>query len=233
MELDPRILNLLKDKLKGRMSEKSIPSAISRIRAKHPGLTLNASAEILARKYDFSVQKYFNDKDRDAFKSREIERIKIKSPRTNSERRIIVIAKYDSDDKMLRKHLDEINRTYSYGCFTSTFILCRKVLENLIVRHILLKKYPPNIKQNREKYMDSSGRFLNFSKILVNLKDCSADFLHNKQLVERIAALSEGFKDDANNMTHSWYHLAKKQEIDEKDFQQLLDLIADLEKTIV
>ena len=74
MEHDPRILNLLKEKLKGKMSEKSIPSSISRIRSKHPGLTLNASTEILARKYDFSIQKYFNDKDRDVFKSREIEK---------------------------------------------------------------------------------------------------------------------------------------------------------------
>jgi len=233
MELDPRILSFLKEKLKGKMSEKSIPSAISRIRAKHPALTLNASAEVLARKYDLSVQRFFSQKDRDVFKSIEIEKIKIRNPDRKTPRKISIIANYNSNDPMLKKHLDEINKTYSNGCYTSTFILCRKVLENLLIRHILIRKYPPSVQANREKYLDENGRFLFFSKILSNFKDASADFILNKQLVERIANLAEGFKDDANNMTHSWYHVAKKKEIDEKDFQQILDLIADLEKNLV
>jgi hypothetical protein len=233
MELDSRISKFLKEKLKGKMSEKSIPSAISRIRGKHPALTLNASAEILARKYDLSVQKFFNQKDRDVFKSIEIEKVRITSKERKSVRRISVIAHYNSNDPMLKKHLDEINITYSNGCYTSTFILCRKVLENLIIRHILIKKYPPNLEENRKKYLDENGRFLFFSKILSNFRDASTEFLHNKKLVERIANLAEGFADDANDMTHSWYHIAKKNEIDAKDFQQILDLIADLEKSIV
>jgi len=32
-------------------------------------------------------------------------------------------------------------------------------------------------------------------------------------------------------MTHSLYHIAKKKEIDEKDFQEILDMISDLEKS--
>jgi hypothetical protein len=231
MELDPRILSILKVKLKDRMSEKSIPSAISRIRAKHPGLTLNAAAEILAQKYGVSIQRFFNEKDRDAFKVREIEKIKVKQNNQKSIRKIIVIANYPSKDRMLQRHLDEVNKTYTAGCYTSTFILCRKVLENLIIRQILLKKYPPNLEANREKYLDVNGRFLAFNKILTNFRDSSSDFLHNKQLVERIANLAEAFKDDANNMTHSWYHIAKKSEIDDTDFQQILDLISELEKT--
>jgi translation initiation factor 1 (eIF-1/SUI1) len=215
------------------MSEKSIPSAISRIRARHPALTLNASAEVLARKYDFSVQKFFSPKDREVFKSIEIEKVKIKSRERGKNRKVTVIAHYDSKDTMLKRHLDEINKTYSSGCYTSTFIVCRKVLENLLIRHILIGKYPPKLLENRAKYLDDKGRFLAFSKILSNLRDSSPDFRYNKELVERIADLSEGFKDDANNMTHSWYHIAKKQEIDEKDFQQILDLIADLEKNMV
>jgi hypothetical protein len=233
MELDPRITNFLRERLRGKMSQKSIPSAISRIRAKHPALTLNASAEVLARKYGLSVQRFFSQKDRDVFKSIEIEKVIIKSPKPRKFRKITVIASYSSNDTMLKKHLDEINKTYSNGCYTSTFILCRKVLENLIIRHILIKKYPPNVQGNRGRYLDENGRFLSFSKVLSNLRDSSADFLHNKQLADRIANLAEGFKDDANNMTHSWYHVASKKEIDEKDFQQILDLIADLEKSIV
>jgi len=232
MELNPRILKFLKEKLKGRISEKTIPSAISRIRGKDPALTLNAAAEVFARKHGVSVQRFFNERDRDAFKIRKIEKIKIKTSEQNHRRKKTVIANYDSNDKMLKSHLDEINKTYTYGCFTSTFIMCRKVLENLLIHHILIRKYPPNIPQNRDKYLDENDRFLVFSKILSNLKNSSTDFHHNKKLVERICNLAEGFKDDANDMTHSWYHLARKKEIDEKNFQQILDLVAELEKSV-
>ena len=134
---------------------------------------------------------------------------------------------------MLKAHLDEINKTYTYGCFTSTFILCRKVLENVIIHHILMKKYPSKSANDKGKYFDFvRGRFLDFSKILKNLRDSSADFTSEKQLVERICDFAEGFKDDANDMTHSLYHIARKKEIDEKDFQQLLDLISTLEQSI-
>jgi hypothetical protein len=51
-------------------------------------------------------------------------------------------------------------------------------------------------------------------------------------LVERICDLAEGFKDEADDMTHSLYHIATKKEIDERNFQQILILIAELEKTI-
>jgi len=46
---------------------------------------------------------------------------------------MIEIAKYDANDKLLKTHLEEINKTYTFGCYTATFILCRKVLENLII----------------------------------------------------------------------------------------------------
>ena len=45
---------------------------------------------------------------------------------------------------------DEINKTYTYGCYTATFILCRKVLENLLIHHVLRRKYPKKIKEHRE-----------------------------------------------------------------------------------
>lgn len=68
--------------------------------------------------------------------------------------------------------------------------------------------------------------------MLTNLRDSANDFKSEKKLVERICNLAEGFKDDANGMTHSLYHIAKKKEIDEKDFQQILDQVSLLEKTL-
>jgi DNA-binding ferritin-like protein (Dps family) len=52
-------------------------------------------------------------------------------------------------------------------------------------------------------------------------------------LVARICRLAEGFKTHVNEMTHSLYHIAKKREIDEKNIQEILDLIAQLEKSLV
>jgi len=232
-ELDPRILEWLKKRLKGKVSEHTIRPAISRIRRKNPSLTLNAAAEVFAKKYDESVQKFFNERDRDTFKTIKIEKLSIPSSRPRSRREIIEIAKYDTNDKLLKAHLEEINKTYTFGCYTATFILCRKVLENLIIHHILKKKYPTKSQQHREKYFDPArNRFLDFAILLSNLRDSATDFNSEKKLVERICDLADGFKETANEMTHSVYHIARKNEIDEKGFQQILDLIAVLEKSI-
>jgi hypothetical protein len=231
-QLDSRIFDLLKEKLIGKVSEHTIRSAISRIRRKNPSLTLNAAAEVFANKYQTSVQKYFNEKDRDTFKILRIEKVSIKTSKPISRREIIEIAKYETEDTLLKAHLNEINKTYTCGCYTATFILCRKVLENLIIHNILRKKYPTKSQQDREKYFDfDRNGFLAFSDLLTNLRESAKEF-SDRKLVERICDLAELFKDEANDMTHSLYHIATKREIDEKDFQRILDLIRKLEQMI-
>lgn len=232
-ELNPRILKYLKEKLKGKVSEYTIQPAISRIRRKYPSLTLNAAAEVFARKYDESIQKFFNDRDRDSLKTKKIEKITIKTQSPKKRSKLIIIARYETNDKMLKAHLNEINKTYTYGCYTATFVLCRKVLENLIIHNILKKKFSAKSQNDREKYFDfGKKRFLDFSKLLYNLRSSSNDFASDNKLVERICELADGFKDPANDMTHSLYHIAKKKEIDDKNFQEILDLILRLEKNI-
>jgi len=162
-----------------------------------------------------------------------METVKIRFPRLRQGKEIIVIARYDTGDKWLRAHLNEINKTYTHQCYTATFILCRKVLENLIIHHILKKKYPDRSRQHREKYLDfSKNRYLDFERILTNFRNSSNDFLPEKDLAERICDFAEGFKEKANDMTHSLYHVATKKEMDEKNFQQILDLVATLEKSL-
>lgn len=229
---DPRIFEFLKKRLEGKISEWTIRPAISKIRRKNPSLTLNASAEIFAIGHGESVQRFFNERDREVFRTIKIEKVVIPTHKTRSKQKIIEIAKYETNDKLLKKHLEEINKTYTFHCYTATFILCRKVLENLIIHHILKKKYPIT-KYDREKYYDfEKGRFLDFSVLLSNLKRASTDFGAEKKLVERIISLAEGFKETSNEMAHSLYHIARKNEIDEKGFQEILDLIAELEKSL-
>ena len=232
-KLDSRILKRLREKTKGKMTEHSIRTTLSRIRRKHPSLTLNAAAEVFAKKRNFSIARYLNEKDRETLKTVVIEKIKIPSIKARRKKEIIRIASYETDDRLLRAHLDEINKTYTYGCYTATFILCRKVLENLLVHHILRKKYPRNTKQHRDKYFDfNRNRILDFNKLLTNLRASSNDFGPEKKLVERICQLADGFKETANEMTHSLYHIATKKEIDNKNFQHILDLIGRLEKSL-
>jgi hypothetical protein len=232
-ELNPKILDYLKNKLKGKISETSIQPAISRIRRKDPSLTLNAAAHIYAIKYGLSVQKYFTKPDREVFKTTQIE-IKKKVIHRNNKIKIIEIAKYGTNDKLLKANINEINKTYTSKCYTASFILCRKVLENLIIHHILKKKYSGNSLKEREKYYDiSRNRYLDFSILLSNLRSSGNDFQPENKLVERICDLAGGFKEEANDMTHSVYHIATKKELDEKNYQQILDLISELEGKIV
>ncbi len=87
--------------------------------------------------------------------------------------------------------------------------------------------------EHREKYFDfSRGRFLDFGFLLKNFRDSSKDFGPEKQLVKRICKMASEFKETADGMTHSLYHVASKKEVDEKNFQHVLDLIQILEKSI-
>jgi len=219
-------LNILKEKTKGQIQEKSIRNALSRIRSNHPYLTLNAAAEVFAKKRGFSIARYLTDRDRETLKTIKIEKVKISSHKARQKMSLKIIANYDTEDKLLKAHLREINKTYTHGCYTACFVLCRKMLENLLIYHILKKKYRENTKEDREKYFDfSRRRFLDF-------RDHSGDFGTENKLVERICELAKGFKETANEMTHSLYHIATKREIDEKNFQHILDLIKKLEETL-
>ena len=124
--------------------------------------------------------------------------------------------------------MEEINKTYTYGCYTACFVLCRKFLENLIM-HILKMKYP----NDKGKYFDIKGNcYLTFGKLLKNLNKSADDFNTEKNLIQRIYEKSLKFKEKTNKMTHSLYHIASKKEIDENDFQETLDLIKDIENKI-
>jgi hypothetical protein len=232
-ELDPRIVEWLKERLKGRISEKTIRPTISKI-ARKDASTLNEAAAKFAQKHGESLPRRF-------MKSKVTEKPEIRTlttsrepcPRPKRERAIIQFAKYETTDRFLKAHLNEINKTYTFGCYTATFILCRKVLENLIVYHILKKKYPTKSKEHRQKYYDSArGKILDFSVLLTNLRESAGDFNSEKPLVERICQLSDGFKETANEMTHSRYHIARKNELDEKGYQEMLEQISELEKSL-
>jgi hypothetical protein len=226
-KLNPKILEILKKRTG--LKEESIKVRISEIRNKYPYLTLNAAAYLYAKKRNISVTRYLLNKDRETLEKIKVEKIPVKLPKLQR-KQIIEIAKYETNNRFLKAHIDEINKAYTHKCYTACFVIMRKVLENLIVE-ILRKKYPEKKKEHMEKYFDfNRKRNHDFNKLLNNLKESSKDFNTEKKIVERICELADKFRERANEMTHSLYHIATKKEIDESNFQDMLTLIKEVFK---
>ncbi len=140
-------------------------------------------------------------------------------------KKIVRIIEYPTTDYFIRGHIDEVNRAYSNHCYTSVYILTRKIIENLI-REILTKKFPPNSLENKELYYSvDQRRFKDFSVILKNLLDKKDDFDPAKsKAIMRLYDRAIKFKEDTNDATHSWFHLIENQkEIDELHIQSLIN----------
>lgn len=153
--------------------------------------------------------------------------VKILKKKSNKRDKDIEIIKYDTSDYFVRGHIKEINRAYTKGCYTSTHILARKIIENLVL-DILVTKYPPTILENLNLYFDvSQNRTKDFSILLKSLYDKRKEFgFEIAKAIERFYQKAKKFKDDANDKTHSWYHLVEnKTEIDELNLQSMVELI--------
>ena len=147
--------------------------------------------------------------------------------------KIIEIVKYDTADHFIKGHIDELNRAYTFKCYTAVFILARKIVENLII-DILKKKFPERVKANKELYFDiNQKRLRDFDDILKNLRGKKNDFGSENKAVERLCDLASKLKENANNKTHSRYHLVeKKKEIDDLNLNAVFELIKKLEQVV-
>lgn len=219
--LNPKILIRLKKRFPEK-TDNAIWVKLSKLSRKN-NVTLNAAAEIWGKKDNFSVWGLLGEKDRDSLKDKNFQIIKIKT-KDKSKKKIMTFVDYDTSNKFLQKHLEEINRCYTYSCYTAAFILIRKVIENLIVE-IINKKFPNT--SDKYLYLDlGRGRIHDLSKLIANLRKKSTSFsADEKKLIQRILFLSDDFKNDANDKTHSLYHISGKTELENKNPQQILDLI--------
>lgn len=224
-KLNPKILSKLKEIFPER-SEGSIRARLSQLSSKH-SFTLGAAAETMARQKKRTVGRLLEDEDRNCLRNNEIKIVEIKeNSRKNNQKEIIKFIIYITDNKFLKLHLEEINKCYTAKCYTASFILIRKVIENLITE-IIKKKLPNQTKEHKELYLNfSTGHVRDLSELIKNLRDKTNSFdPDEKKIVQRILQLSEQFKDDANDKTHSLYHISSKKELDDKNPQQILDLI--------
>jgi hypothetical protein len=232
--LDPKILSILSKKL---IKQKStIRQQISILRRDFPGCTLNAVAQIYARKHDISVIQKLDEEDKGTLPNMEVRPAQVVVKKTKTQRKPLgpTLITYETSDHFVRGHIDELNRAYSTDCYTSANIMARKVVENLVI-DILRRKYPPTSRENKELYYDiAQHRFKDFSVILDNLYAKRTEFgLDEKKVVERLVTLLKNFKEDANDKTHSWYYLVRRRsEIDDLDIPSIIALIVKLEQSV-
>jgi len=235
--LNPEILEIL-----GKRTGKAIPtlrSEISRIRQTYPTLTSNAAAHLVAQKNNTSVLQKLDTDDRESLKgisitSKENAPAEVKvAPRvknTLDKRPSTPIINYDSEDYFVKEHIKELSRAYYSKCYTAVFVLFRKIIENLII-DILKAKFPSKFDLI---YNSALHRYHDFSVVLENLYKERTAFTHDgKTAIERLHQLINPFKKNANDKTHSWFHIVKSpSEIDNLQLQSIVELIIFLEKEV-
>jgi hypothetical protein len=232
-KLNPRIVAQLARKLVKKPA--TIRKDIYLLASSHPSSTKNAVAQIYAMKHGKTVFRMLDKEDRQSMPSVTVERapVRVQEARTRKVKteRIVQFLKLEADESYKRDHVAEINRAYTYHCYTACFVLCRKVIENLVL-DVLEIRFPRNAGDNLVMYFDKNqGRYRDFSVLLSALSERSGEFGPDAKLAQRIVALAEPFKKDANDKAHSWYHIVKSpKELDELGVQDIVDLLGELLK---
>jgi len=233
--LDKRIVRRLSELLPKEPS--TIEKDISNLGMQYPNCTPNARAQIYARQNNVTVRRFLDKEDKASLPS-SIELVKPiqvrqRKARERRKERIIRFISYPTHNPFRQAHIDEVNRAYTYKCYTCVFILCRKIIENLVA-DILRLKFPPITKENKELYYDiGRNRIRDFKELLKSLRSKKAEFEMDKKLVEKILSSVEPFKEEADQKAHSWYHIVKtRAEIDSMGVQNILNLLYELESKL-
>jgi hypothetical protein len=207
------------------MTPATISTRLSEIKKQYPGLTPTAAAQELAIRNHKSLMRFLSDDDKKSLAS--ISRSSTPAKpiiivRKASQPKAKIILTLTTPDSFVQRHVEEINKAYNAQCYTATFILCRKVMENPVVE-ILRAKFP----KNRDLFEDNvSHRSLDFSVVLDNLFKKRTDFpTKSFKAIERVKQKATPFKNDANDKAHSLFHIATKKEIDDAGIQEIFQLL--------
>jgi hypothetical protein len=235
-KLKPEIVAILAKKL--RKKEPTIKKDIYLLRKNYPQSTINAVAQLYAQTHNESVFRKLSQEDKKTLPNIQLEKQKIvlrqRAPRQKlNHKKINELIKYNTQDFFRKGNVDEINRAYTYGCYTCVFVLLRKLIENMLI-DILRHRFPDLSQTNKELYFDTTKkRFKDFGIIVDNFRKKSSEFGMDKKLVERIAQLSQQLKTEGNDKAHSWFHMVRRErEIKELDPQLSIELISQLERKL-
>ena len=230
-KLNPKIVAELADKLTKKPT--TIKKDVYLLAKDFPTSTKNAVAQIYARKYHKTVFKMLDKEDRGSMPNVEVVKssVQVKEARQKPRKKeqIIQFLQMKSYESFKRDHVEEINRTYTYRCYTACFVLCRKIIENLVL-DVMELKFPRNEGDNLSLYFDTSQRrYRDFSELLANISSKKDDFGPDSKLVERIVSKANAFKRQANDTAHSWYYIIKDpKELEVLHVQDIVDLLETL-----
>ena len=231
--LKPEILEHLRKKLG--YEPASIQVQLSILKRKYSGLTLNAAAQLYAQKHGTSILPKLTQEDKESLAKVQLTLIpkrEVMVPKNKKgQKAFIVFLNYQTKDRFENKHVEEINGTYNAHCYTATFILCRKLMESLIIE-ILKKKFPTGTDRALYEH-PTQRRFLDFSVVLDNIYKQRTKFsVTGGGVIQRLKQKATHFKNDANDKTHSLFHIATKTEIDGAEVQEIFDLIVKLNQEV-
>ena len=230
-KLDSRIVDELAQKLD--KNPATVKKDIYLLVRKYPTATKNAVAQVYAEQNGKTVFRLLDKEDRNSMPNISVDKSQVrvaqaqKKPRRKE--RIIQFIQLRSYESFKRDHVEEINRAYTYKCYTACFVLCRKVVENLVL-DVMELKFPRNEGDNLSLYFDTNqGRYRDFSELLANISNKRDDFGPDAKLVERIVSKANVFKRQANDTAHSWYYIIKNpEELEDLHVQDLIDYLETL-----
>ena len=132
------------------------------------------------------------------------------------------ILQYNFQDTFYGNLLNEINKTYYHGCYTASFILIRKLFENLLID--ILRN---NFKNEKSLYLSEHNKkkYNDFSVLLHNLSLKRSEFNFTTTEIDSITDSLKPYRIEANAKTHSIVEFGKKEDIEKYNVQDTFNLL--------
>lgn len=137
----------------------------------------------------------------------------------------------DFNDPFLNHIKKEINECYIEEHYLAVMILSRKLAECLIIR-LMERVFPKNQNntynsQNHSLLCDIGKNYHihNLSVLLENIKDNSAAFQEDEDLVKDTYSLVKPFKNETNKIVHKDYKNPIKETVDMWDISRMMNML--------
>jgi hypothetical protein len=135
------------------------------------------------------------------------------------------------EDIFYRNLTKEINKCYKLGSYTASFILSRKLIENLVIG-VLRKKFPPSPENLEIYYRAKEGRFHDLTILLKNLEEKKFEFGIDAEIITEFFKLIKPFRPTANSNAHSILIWGDKDELDKLQVEKMAGLLIKILRNI-
>lgn len=130
---------------------------------------------------------------------------------------------YPFDDLFYDSLRKELNVSYDANLPTACFVLCRKIVENLLI-DILRKKF--NSGADVQIYYDTSNRrFRDLYSLINELKTRKGSFVADESLIDSVIPRINELRDSANSAVHSIVAMNGIDELDSLHFPSQIEIL--------